>query len=344
MVKGATLRLDSLAIKPDTTLTVYNFEVNDLHNYYVGTQEVLVHNDCIKLKALFANTYDFDFFIKKLGSSPSVTSLFISIPPKFSIDKVWKIISESRLLNGAELFKGQNLNVFNNVQRIIDNLGSLNTVQLDKLKDALTNINRSSSIIRITYEKAAKVMADYSGLATFENIITAMASSGWKQQIGSDWVLRYLSTKNVTSIKSFENLVKEGDGLFRADILEVGGRLVELKSWGANYINAIKDRAFTSQLANYFKSSANFTQVFDFDRIRFDATGFATIAEAKTTIKAQYVTLFKKDLNATYTAMGGRTSAFLTGKGILSPEDFIAAVNDPANALHNKLFSFIDVQ
>lgn len=132
--------------------------------------------------------------------------------------------------------------------------------------------------------------------------------------------------------------------MFRADILEVGGRLVELKSWGANYINAIKDRAFTSQLANYFKSSANFTQVFDFDRIRFDATGFATIAEAKTTIKAQYVTLFKKDLNATYTAMGGRTSAFLTGKGILSPEDFIAAVNDPANALHNKLFSFIDVQ
>jgi hypothetical protein len=33
-------------------LTVYNFEVNDLHNYYVGTQEVLVHNECIKMKIL----------------------------------------------------------------------------------------------------------------------------------------------------------------------------------------------------------------------------------------------------------------------------------------------------
>ncbi|MES2517819.1 MAG: polymorphic toxin-type HINT domain-containing protein [Bacteroidota bacterium] len=38
--KGATLRLDSLVIKPYTTLTVYNFEVNNLHNYYVGTQEL----------------------------------------------------------------------------------------------------------------------------------------------------------------------------------------------------------------------------------------------------------------------------------------------------------------
>lgn len=49
---GSTLRLNSLAIKPDTTLTVYNFEVNDIHNYYVGTQEVLVHNSCATLEAL----------------------------------------------------------------------------------------------------------------------------------------------------------------------------------------------------------------------------------------------------------------------------------------------------
>ena len=50
--KGATLRLDSLVVKPDTTLTVYNFEVENLHNYYVGTQEVLVHNTCATLESL----------------------------------------------------------------------------------------------------------------------------------------------------------------------------------------------------------------------------------------------------------------------------------------------------
>ena len=53
--KGVGLRLDSLVIKLDTTLTVYNFGVNDLHNYYVGTQEVLVHNTCAKLKLLRDN-------------------------------------------------------------------------------------------------------------------------------------------------------------------------------------------------------------------------------------------------------------------------------------------------
>jgi Pretoxin HINT domain len=30
----------------DTTTTVYNFEVENTHNYYVGTEGVLVHNDC----------------------------------------------------------------------------------------------------------------------------------------------------------------------------------------------------------------------------------------------------------------------------------------------------------
>jgi hypothetical protein len=50
--KGATLRLDSLVVKPDTTLTVYNFEVENLHNYYVGTQEVLVHNSSATLENL----------------------------------------------------------------------------------------------------------------------------------------------------------------------------------------------------------------------------------------------------------------------------------------------------
>ena len=50
--KGVTLRLDSFVVEPDTTLTVYNFEVENLHNYYVGTQEVLVHNTYATLEDL----------------------------------------------------------------------------------------------------------------------------------------------------------------------------------------------------------------------------------------------------------------------------------------------------
>jgi hypothetical protein len=37
--------IDSLILK-DTTVNVYNFEVSDLHNYYVTQRKILVHNTC----------------------------------------------------------------------------------------------------------------------------------------------------------------------------------------------------------------------------------------------------------------------------------------------------------
>jgi Pretoxin HINT domain/Fibronectin type III domain len=40
---GALLTIDSVAVK-DTSATVYNFEVEELHNYYVGASKILVHN------------------------------------------------------------------------------------------------------------------------------------------------------------------------------------------------------------------------------------------------------------------------------------------------------------
>lgn len=43
---GKTLVIDSLVSK-DTIVTVYNFEVEDFHNYFVGKRKVLVHNDCL---------------------------------------------------------------------------------------------------------------------------------------------------------------------------------------------------------------------------------------------------------------------------------------------------------
>ena len=42
---GNWTKIDSIAVK-DTTCTVYNFEVEGNHNYYVGTIAILVHNTC----------------------------------------------------------------------------------------------------------------------------------------------------------------------------------------------------------------------------------------------------------------------------------------------------------
>lgn len=47
---GTLLTVQSVAAV-DTAMTVYNFEVEEQHNYFVGQEGVLVHNDCIFTKA-----------------------------------------------------------------------------------------------------------------------------------------------------------------------------------------------------------------------------------------------------------------------------------------------------
>ncbi len=44
----------------DTTLQVYNFEVAEYHNYFVGEEGVLVHNDCVFVKAGLKSTSGID--------------------------------------------------------------------------------------------------------------------------------------------------------------------------------------------------------------------------------------------------------------------------------------------
>jgi hypothetical protein len=57
----------------DSTVTVYNFTVENTHTYYVGTEELLTHNDCEKLanilKSLGDKGKDFVNDFKGSGSS-----------------------------------------------------------------------------------------------------------------------------------------------------------------------------------------------------------------------------------------------------------------------------------
>ena len=61
----------------DTTLQVYNFEVEEYHNYFVGEEGVLVHNDCALVKAGLRQVDDqgaavFDRFDEAFTSLPLV--------------------------------------------------------------------------------------------------------------------------------------------------------------------------------------------------------------------------------------------------------------------------------
>lgn len=59
----------------DENLEVYNFEVEDNHNYYVSKKGILVHNNCDFVRKLFANNInDVDIFsvqLKKIGNPVS---------------------------------------------------------------------------------------------------------------------------------------------------------------------------------------------------------------------------------------------------------------------------------
>ena len=367
--KGATLRLDSLAIKVDTTLTVYNFEVNNLHNYYVGTQEVLVHNDCIKvsltrtlceeLEDLFTDKAKFIKFAQALHNYPNIQLKFKD--GIYKADEIWKIISESRLYIEDVTKKPKLLafggvlkteTVFEDIQDVINKMVIVRPAKLDisKLKDALYNVDYYNTI-RITYARAAKVMYEYADKTNFERVINALASDAYKNQKGADWVLRYLEIPNVKpTIESFEALVKEGAGKFTADIKLIGGKLIELKAWKMEYINAISSTSITPQLANYFKQTSNFKQIFDFQSMKYNVTTGTTLADiaaAKSAIKDQYKALFNK--SGAFDALGGNLNptnfpnAYLRKAGILDETLFLDAVNNVNPALHDKLFAFIDV-
>ncbi|MDZ7896469.1 MAG: polymorphic toxin-type HINT domain-containing protein [Arcicella sp.] len=116
--KGAILRLDSLVVKPDTTLTVYNFEVENLHNYYVGTQEVLVHNDCATISRLITKGFTNEQIIKlvnatkkaglndaQLGTLLGLMDGVTSAKAKAYFDKVIVVANNATTAEGKVLLK-----------------------------------------------------------------------------------------------------------------------------------------------------------------------------------------------------------------------------------------------
>ncbi|MDF1549177.1 MAG: polymorphic toxin-type HINT domain-containing protein, partial [Bacteroidales bacterium] len=134
--KGLWVKVDSIAVK-DTTCTVYNFEVEGNHNYYVGTTGVLVHNTCSQT----------DYF-KKLGfegeSLTAVQDLFKNSDFRKIYDQFGATLKEQFLTD----FKGaaESLKIFEGKPGFVDSWRAVkdlpeafrsNTKNLEKLSNAL---------------------------------------------------------------------------------------------------------------------------------------------------------------------------------------------------------------
>jgi hypothetical protein len=94
LVTGLLANVESV-FAIDTTATVYNFEVEKTHTYYVGTEGVLVHNSCgiealrkIKTGLTDAEWLEFKNLIKNLDPPSGVpTTPIISTAEKLAFYK-----------------------------------------------------------------------------------------------------------------------------------------------------------------------------------------------------------------------------------------------------------------
>ncbi|MDZ7900421.1 MAG: polymorphic toxin-type HINT domain-containing protein [Arcicella sp.] len=125
--KGAILRLDSLVVKPDTTLTVYNFEVENLHNYYVGTQQVLVHNTCVVNATLCQALSDLEARLVAERVDPLIAKQ--------------KIIALKNSFKGSNVSLTQRANLFNKIIEL-----DLDKADFDRLITELSGTSVSTKL------------------------------------------------------------------------------------------------------------------------------------------------------------------------------------------------------
>ena len=179
--KGAILHLDSLAIKPDTTLTVYNFEVNDFHNYYVGTQEVLVHNTCVINAALCQSLSDLEAKLIADGLDPVIAKQ--------------RIIALKKSFIGSNITTTQRITLFNKVIEL-----DLDKADFDRLITELSNPNTSP--------KVKQFLAKYADKGSLD---VWAASKTWRNRTE---VLEHMATMrlNVSTLNPVYQFIKNADG------------------------------------------------------------------------------------------------------------------------------------
>jgi hypothetical protein len=177
LVSGLLANVESV-FAIDTTATVYNFEVENTHTYYVGTEGVLVHNSCNSIEALRkirtglsdAEWAEFKDLIRRLDPPSSIpTTPIISTAEKLSFYKELAklddvnikaffndfkagdvnfrlgVIKDPRLVNMLKDFKTTNISF---MSKIYDNFISFSAKEKslfskhfsDAVDDALNNL------------------------------------------------------------------------------------------------------------------------------------------------------------------------------------------------------------
>ncbi len=239
LVTGSVLQLSSSVSLPvttnkafDSTATVYNFEVENNHNYFVGKQSILVHNDCKIVTNLINDgkltKAQADDFLKDFAGNQTLLTKF----GNGELDvKAWAslVANNSSLKTNSDVLTNfsQLTKQFQNVNWVTfyGNLASKQS-HLELLSDLTTKLGNGNGI--------EKVISD---------IIL-----GGNKNIGASFVLNTINNKGT----SFRNLITKLEA-YEFDEL-AGVRYYDIQVTIANNFINYECKSWLSWNANTFKT------------------------------------------------------------------------------------------
>lgn len=332
LVRGMRVRLTTGAMAAimsvtafDSSATVYNFEVDSTHTYYVGSNGALVHNDCSIINKLSGKIEgDFlDDFIRDF-SNPLHLQLLKEMERSPDLVRCWNILAKHPTLR----IKGD---LLTKVDQLLK--GSAK-VPVDKLIKAIEKI---SDGIPGFYgiERSISLFHKFKDTKGFEKVIANFANEGFNTRRGAGYVMKQAENLGVDEIAEFENIYAS-EARFAADFKLKNGTKVDCKSWDPiNSVDKIPTFSFSEQFKSYFKNPP-FEMWFDLARIK-TAPAYAAFEEADAIlhIKNKYKTKFSSNNFAAYDDLAN--SAYLVERNITTPAAFEAAVND----INSSLYQFV---
>lgn len=361
---GADTVFANTAIE-DTNATVYNFTVEHSHTYVVGTEYLLVHNDCEKIGDLMnglPNVATKRAFANALKSNENLVEEFINGTVRLDD---WQFITSAKGLNSILATDVATLKKVGSLRKnklFLDAIGGQ-----EGLSDLLKANVRARCVSCGTSGAAhMKLMDEY--LADVEHfVINFKSTDGFPLVLvelkkinsngsanyameGAAFMLDYIKKNpqfNKNSIAKFDgkfDLDPDAMNLcsncrFDIELNQQGNNIkYEFKSWGSVAINKIgtpSGASFTNQFKAYLADADDISKI----QYIFDANKFSDV----NTIKNRFKILIQNDPETLFNINPNLFMSIdkIGGGKIADWEDLEELINHPSLSFDQQLFSFI---
>lgn len=278
----------------DTVAQVYNFEVQEFSNYYVGKHNVLAHNLCIKLPddllAIFARLNTplqeaiaklgdkSEAFLKDLKDNPVLFDLFNNATNFEQLLESWKVLNRHSSIRKhvASLKKvSELLNDADFIEKLPNKRADFDAI-IDAVKNPLDDGTASKLVKLSTHlDNIKQVVNKHSGADGFERLMVDLKNPSFAMQDGAVHMLNDVKNFPKGSVKKFDYEF-DGDGVactkcrFDVELTSGTPKLIEYKSWSLENIPNISSK----QLTEYFRSATSIGDIkYVFNKLKTSSIG-----------------------------------------------------------------------